>query len=192
MITPEYAEQLKREHANSKNWGGSTNKYGSGDILGLITSRPYIRSVLDYGCGKGELSRYLAQHVPGIPVTEYDPGIPGKDIPPEGRFGLVVTCDVIEHVEPEFIDRTLVKLAEYTQSVMYNNIACSPDLHIFDAGPYEGQDRHISQSLPDVWLERFKTVITDPKISLMEYRSIRRRHKTGMRSRCVLIHERIG
>jgi hypothetical protein len=192
MITKEYAAQLAIEHQSNKNWGGSTNKYGSGDILGLITTRPYVRSVLDYGCGKGELAKYLKPHVPDIPVTEYDPGIPGKDTPPTGTFDLVVTCDVLEHVEPEFIDATIDRLFGLCRFVMYNNIACAPDLHPFTGGPYLGKDRHLIQEPPLAWKERFERVITDPKISLMEYRSIERRHKTGLRGRCVMIHERLG
>jgi hypothetical protein len=192
MITDAYAEQLKKEHAANKNWGGSTNKYGSGDIIGLITTRPYIRSVLDYGCGKGELGNYLRANNVDVTLTEYDPGIPGKDKPPTGRHDLVITCDVLEHVEPEFIGDTLRRLAELTQYVMYNNIACSPDRHVFEDGPYLGEDRHLFQQTGATWRDLFNNEIQDPKISLMEYRSIQRRHKSGWRERCVMIHERIG
>ena len=190
MITPEYAGEMQRQHMANKNWGGSTNKYGSGDIFGLA-SRPYITTVLDYGCGKGELSNYLAEHPCGVTVTEYDPGIPGKDTPPKGRFDLVITCDVLEHVEREYTEQTLQALWDHTQYVMYNNIACAPDLHTFAQGPYKGQDRHLVQRPGEWWRQKFDD-IADPKMSLMEYRQIERRHKTGLRERCVMIHEGVG
>ncbi len=192
IITNEYAETLKQTHEGNPKWGGSTEKYGSGDILGLITSRPYMRTVLDYGCGKGVLKGYLAAHAPDVKVTEYDPGIRGKDTPPAGRYDLVITCDVLEHVEPDLIDENIAHLWSMTKVVMYNNIACSSARHNFTDGPYAGRDLHLIQEDPDLWRERFARVLTDPKCSLMEYRDIQRRHNTGWRKRCVMIHERVG
>ncbi len=187
-----YELSLKQEHEGNDKWGSSTKKYGSGDILGLVTHRKYVQTVLDYGCGKGELKKYLKEHAPWVEVSEYDPGIVGKDTPPEGKFDLVWTCDVLEHIQPEYIDDTIVRLFELTKYVMYNNIACASSRSVFKDGPFKGQDLHLIIEEPAKWRERFNRVITDPKCSLMEYRGIERRHKTGWRGRCVMIHERGG
>ena len=192
VITPEYKEALQQVHASNPNWGNSTEKYGSGDITGILAKYSYIHTVLDYGCGKGVLKNYLAAQVPRVVVTEYDPGIPGKDRLPEGRFDLVITCDVLEHTEPHLVDDIIILLAKYTKVVMYNNIACSDARHNFSSGPYKGQDLHLIQENPDQWRDRFVNVLKDPKMSLMEYRDVQRRHNTGWRKRCVLIHERVG
>ena len=192
LVTPEYEAVLKTTHEGNPKWGSSTEKYGTGDIIGIVHKYPYIQTVLDYGCGKGALAEYLAAKAPEIEVTSYDPGIRGKDVLPKGKFDLVITCDVLEHVEPHLIDENIAYLWSMTKVVMYNNIACSSARHNFTDGPYAGEDLHLIQEAPGLWRERFDRVLTDPKCSLMEYRDIQRRHNTGWRKRCVMIHERVG
>lgn len=198
VVSDGYTESLQARHLDKAKWGDSVNKYASGDVLGLIITRGYIQTVLDFGSGKGGLKKFLHKTAPGVQVTEYDPGVKGKDRLPEikklsDRFDLVVTCDVLEHVEPDCIDATLEYLFNATKTVMYNNICCKLTEFYFDEGPFKGQDLHLSVHEPIWWKERFATVITDPKCSLMEFRHIERRASRDVgRLRCTMIHERSG
>lgn len=80
-------------------------KYGTGGakwapvVCELARYHP-IEAVLDYGCGKGDFKR--AMRGTRIAVREYDPAIPGKDVPP-GPADLVLCVDVMEHVELEHV-----------------------------------------------------------------------------------------
>jgi len=190
-ITPEYAEELAVQHGNMK-WGTSAKRFAAADISWLLESRSaYLKTVLDYGCGKGQMGEFLRQRFPGVTVAEYDPGIPGKNVPPQGQYDLVITCDVLEHVEPHMIDDTIVRLQELTGKVLYNNIACSPTGHTFKSGPYVGRDIHLIVEEPRLWRQRF-SLNAMPNIQEWEYRHVERRKRGDMRPRCTLIHERVG
>ena len=195
MITDAYAAELKARHASSPTWGASTKKYGAGDFLAQITGRAYVQSVLDFGAGKQEMRKFLEEHAPHIDYTAYDPGIPGIDNVPKGQFDMVISCDVLEHVEPHLIDDTLRQMWSHVKYVMYNNIACSPARHDFTEGPYKGQDLHLIQEPTDWWYDKHIDAINDPKLSIQEVRMIQRRHKStpdGWRERAHIICERLG
>ena len=203
MITDEYKAEMTKQHAASIKWGASAIKFGGHELLGYLEKyKGRIRSVLDYGCGKGVFAEWInARLTCAKPVwTKYDPGIPGIDKLPGGRFDMVVTCDVLEHVEPTQIDDTIRELEERAEICMYNNIACAGTNSVFTTGPYAGQDIHINVQTRQWWLDKFSAV-TQRRTELYEYKAIERRAKNGphttvntigYRSRCVLFHERVG
>jgi hypothetical protein len=203
MITDEYQAEMKRQHAASIKWGSSAVKFGGHEILGYIEKyKGHIGTVLDYGCGKGVLAEWVNSRLtcPKPVWTKYDPGIPGIDELPEGRFDMVITCDVLEHVEPTMIDDTIRELEERAQICMYNNIACATTNSVFTTGPYAGQNVHINVQNPQWWLDKF-TAVTATRTELYEYKAIERRAKNGphthvndagYRARCVMLHERVG
>ncbi len=191
-ISREYAEELERQHSNMK-WGTSAKRFAAADISWLLESRSqYLKTVLDYGCGKGQMGEYLRQRFPNITVHEYDPGMPAPfNMTPTGQFDLVLTCDVLEHVEPRLIDDTIVRLQELTGKVLYNNIACTPTGHTFRTGPYVGEDIHLIVEEPRWWRAKFNQ-LRQPNIQEWEYRHVERMKRGDMRPRCTLIHERVG
>jgi hypothetical protein len=93
-ITPAYAEQNRHLHELRVDYGAGGAKWA--DAVLEIMGELELDNVLDYGCGKGDLAKAL----PGIPIAEYDPAVPGKDQAPEPA-DLVVCTDVLEHVETE-------------------------------------------------------------------------------------------
>ncbi len=201
LLSEDYEAAIKKEHRDNPKWGSSVTKYAGIDLLGFINTRPYITNVLDYGCGKGMMQEFLKEHAPHIIYYSYDPGVPGKEVLPrcdtdsKGRFDFVITCDVMEHIEPEFVGDVCRELFSLTKYVMYNNISCKATRHYFKYGPFEGRDLHLSVHDTIWWRDTFQEEITDPKLSLMEYRMVERRHNTsdsGFNGRCTLIHERSG
>ncbi len=96
-ISEGYKALLQRTHAESPGWG-------SGAARRVEELIPFVRLVgasttaLDYGCGKGALKPALLERFPGLRISEYDPGIPGKDESPAPADFLIST-DVLEHVE---------------------------------------------------------------------------------------------
>lgn len=188
-ISEEYQAMMQKRHRYSDTWGKSVVRYGAQDIVGLIdTYDGQIRTILDYGCGKGDLLKHLNEvyGMGHVSVTEYDPGIPGKDVLPEGKFDLVVTCDVLEHVEPHMLADTLQEIERLTGNWSYHNIACSPTGGHFEGGIYDGLPTHISLHHPSKWRLKF---LTYTNLELFEWRHIIRTSPNGLRTRCTLILE---
>jgi 2-polyprenyl-3-methyl-5-hydroxy-6-metoxy-1,4-benzoquinol methylase len=108
-----------------------------------ILSNPKLRSVLDYGCGKGLLGKALAQA--GIPIWEYDPAIPGKDEAP--RAADLVTCtDVLEHIEPDRLPFVLDDLRRCVKQIGYFVIHTGPSSKTLS----DGRNTHLIQE-GEVW-----------------------------------------
>jgi hypothetical protein len=103
LIGEEYRALNRKLHETNAEFGsfGHTHKEIVIDFLKL---NPTIKSILDYGCGKGTLAKHLVAL--GYDVREYDPAIPGKDKEPD-RADLVVCTDVLEHVELEYLENVI-------------------------------------------------------------------------------------
>lgn len=147
-IGDSYKEHMTKEHDGS-NWGVTGAKYSGSAVAEIIKNGPHIATAMDYGCGKG----MLAKAFPDLKWTEYDPGIPGKQEKPTGRYDLVTCTDVMEHVEREYVEEVLRELAEATGKVLFIDIACYPTGRKFWEGPYKGEDMHITIRSPNWWIK---------------------------------------
>jgi hypothetical protein len=124
LASSKYRRELNTLHA-SQTWGQRGDRH-AGDVFALIsrvhTMKPDTMlekvTVLDYGCGQGALKKALHPHR----VQEYDPGIKGKDILPK-PCDLVVSTDVMEHVEPKALMRVVDHIFKLTGYMAYIVIA---------------------------------------------------------------------
>jgi 2-polyprenyl-3-methyl-5-hydroxy-6-metoxy-1,4-benzoquinol methylase len=109
------------------------------------------RSICDFGCGKGNLIETLKENFPNIEVTGYDPANEKFSRPLDDRFfDLLISTDVLEHVEPEFINETLKFLSDKSRYI-YHKIALSPAKLILP----DGRNAHLIQESPDWWRKKF-------------------------------------
>ena len=148
LISNEYKEQCILLHQQSPQWGNA-----AGDPKLHKSTAQFIRSIwehngkgsiLDYGCGKG----YVAIHL-DVPVMEYDPGIPGKDQSPEPA-ALVVCLDVLEHIEPEYLEVVLKDL----QRVVLKRGIFSISHNLATAILPDGRNAHLIIKDSDWWLKK--------------------------------------
>ena len=154
MITSEYQSALLALRENYQ-WGYSGGKYAGETIVNLLNEFPEVKTILDYGCGGATLKEYVEEK--GITDREwtlYDPGVEELKEPPKGKFDLVITTDVLEHVEEEHIDSVIDDLNDLTGKYLFNEVACYLARRNFQSGPYEGEDLHISLKAPDDWMLR--------------------------------------
>lgn len=106
------------------------------------------KSILDYGCGKRTLEKAMRRHWMGVPVAEivsYDPAIPGCE---HKRQCDVVACiDVLEHIEPEYLDNVLQDIFKMMGKVGFLTIHTEPALkHLED-----GRNAHLIQQPYGWW-----------------------------------------
>ena len=154
LITPEYKAAIIDLHSKYV-WGIGAGKYVGDSIVAVLKQHPEIKTILDYGCGEGTLKdRVEDDGITDKIWTLYDPGMPKFDSVPTGKFDLVITTDVLEHVEEIMLNNVLDHLRDLTGRFLYNEIACYSTNRTFFSGPYIGQDLHINLKAPDMWKQR--------------------------------------
>jgi len=187
IITPEYKAQMSQLHRDSAHFGCTGWKYAGPDIIALLEKRAYIETVLDFGAGKGRLGQNVKDSGWSGKWVNYDPGMPEYGELPACQFDLVITTDVLEHVEIEHLGTILKTLGSLTKKVLYNFISCVDTGKYFADGPYKGKDLHMIVKSPKWWREQFQhhTGLTEFYYRWEEY--IQRGRPT---TRCLMIHER--
>lgn len=156
-LSKEYAEQLTQMHRAPKNLLG----HGMEPPLKLVeliqNYKP--KNILDFGCGKGNMLRTIQEKFPESVVLGYDPGTEDFKNLPDNTVDLIYSADVLEHIEPDFLDSTLSDLFNMAD-LHYHNIACFPaKKHLPD-----GRNCHLIVQEPNWWLDRIKSIIVDSMI----------------------------
>lgn len=140
-FSKEYELLQKQLHADG-NYGLSGHKHAA--RIADMANRMGTRSVLDYGCGQ----RTLANAMP-FRITSYDPFVDGYDADPESH-DLVVCGDVLEHIEPDFIDSVLEHLRSKVGKVLFVDVAVRPAKKILA----DGRNAHLIQEPGSWWLKK--------------------------------------
>jgi len=143
LISDSYKRLSSELHASKDNYGAGGARH-AGDIV-TLADRYRCETILDYGCGKGDLKRALMLR----DVREYDPGIEGKDTLPEPA-DLVHCGDVLEHVEPECLEAVMDDLQRLTLKV------CLLVVHTGAAAKHfpDGRNLHLTQQPVRWWLPK--------------------------------------
>ena len=145
-ISAEYLEQQKQLHENP-NYGVASLQYAQ--LALQLIDHMSAKSVSDYGAGKcnlqkklEELGRIDFQYYP------YDPAFPEYGEPKEAD--LVCCIDVLEHVEPPYVEAVLRDLGRITAKVGLFTIHTGPAAkHLSD-----GRNAHLIQKPARWWLPR--------------------------------------
>ena len=121
LISAAYLREQERLHAMPKGYGGRGDKWTAAVLQ--LAQRFQAQTILDYGCGQGALGKALAAH--GVTIAEYDPARPGLEALPEPA-DLVVTTDVLEHIEPDKLAAVIEHLRSLTRIALFAVIATRP------------------------------------------------------------------
>lgn len=120
LISPEYKALLQEKHAK-KPWGGAGKSWVP-HIAPLLNRFPSPVTILDYGCGRGTFKPEMLKLLPDAIITEYDPGVAGKDVLDMTPVDYVVCTDVLEHVEEGYVPATLDMLHHLAKGGIFLNI----------------------------------------------------------------------
>jgi hypothetical protein len=144
-ISNEYREANKRLHETNPRYGSSSAKWAP-KVLELLRSTQ-SKTVLDYGCGKGNLRAAL----PELEIREYDPAVPGKDAEPKPA-DLVMCTDVLEHIEPDCLNDVLAHIRSLTLGFAFVNIATRPAIKTLP----DGRNTHLIIQSEAWWRARIE------------------------------------
>lgn len=110
--------------------------------------RPAPMSVLDYGCGR---SRFVEEiDVPSLVRRDrYDPAISEFSTPPSGRYDLLASNAVLEHIPEAEIPATLATMRALSDRCILV-IGIAPAKLILA----DGRNAHVTVRPPDWWRDR--------------------------------------
>lgn len=148
LISDTYRALQSRLHAENANYGVASQTYAP--MVAQIIRANAIKSLLDYGAGKGRLGMALKDLLPEpVRLSHYDPAIPEWSAPPQPSD--MVTCiDVLEHIEPDCLDQVLDDLRRVTQRIGVFTVHTGPAAKILA----DGRNAHLIQQPPRWWLPK--------------------------------------
>jgi cyclopropane fatty-acyl-phospholipid synthase-like methyltransferase len=107
-------------------------------------------SILNFGCGNGELMSTIKHAQTKIKVYGYEPIHPRFNILPTGAFDSVILIDALEYMELKHIEDTLEIISEKIERLGFFTIACHPSRKSLP----NGQNFHLTIKEPDWWLQK--------------------------------------
>lgn len=107
-------DQYRQIHAGA--YGTTAYLYFDKIAKEAISLKP--RSILDYGCGRGDLVAHFWKDGERR-IAKYDPAIPQFKEMPEGDFDLVLCTDVMEHILIADVDRVFGEIKKKSRNVIF-------------------------------------------------------------------------
>jgi hypothetical protein len=152
VITEVYLKLQQELHENP-NYGIMSIKFAP--VVKQIIEQFQITSISDYGAGKKNLLKALkSQYNVNLPYFPYDPAFP--EYGPPQPADLVCCIDVLEHIEPEFLQNVLDDLKAITTNYGFFSIHTGPAVKLLA----DGRNAHLIQQPSSWWLpklcERFE------------------------------------
>ena len=121
------------------------------DIVHDFVDKYQPWSLVDWGCANGNLLNRVEQDFPSIQeLGGYDPGNPDYNVVPAGTYDCLVSCDVIEHFEPDQLDESLKLMQSKFQRAAFLIIACYPAKKTLE----DGRNAHLIVENCAWWMSR--------------------------------------
>jgi len=145
-ISAEYLAQQQELHKNP-NYGVASLQYAS--IVADIVRQLGLKSISDYGAGKCNLRKKLNEiGCSGFDYFPYDPAFPEYGKPT--KADLVCCIDVLEHIEPLYLDAVLKDLEKIVVNFAFFTIHTGPAQKTLP----DGRNAHLIQKPASWWLPK--------------------------------------
>jgi len=148
LISEDYREMQQHLHKNPE-YGVASVHYAP--MVAHVIETVNANELLDYGAGKGRLGVTLKQNMKRpLTIRHYDPAIPEWSAPAQ-PCNFVACIDVLEHIEPAFLDNVLDDLQRVTAGVGIFTVHTGPAVKFLT----DGRNAHLIQQPPSWWLPKF-------------------------------------
>jgi 2-polyprenyl-3-methyl-5-hydroxy-6-metoxy-1,4-benzoquinol methylase len=163
LISEEYRRLNTALHTSPDFGANAKMADKQGRVLSTAISKLKIKSVLDYGCGKGTVLNKLIELHPKVRFFGYDPAIEERSPdPPPCEF--VYCHDVLEHVEPEFLTSVLVHLNSKILKLGSLNISTVPAKKTLA----DGRNAHLIVKKPIWWINKLRKIMNIADTHIVE------------------------
>ena len=158
LTLEKYKEAYQQLHSDKSVFRGHSLKAYLPEIGALIRDG-FLKSVLDYGCGKAELhaTHSLAEMWRLDVLDKYDPGVVELCEPPSDTYDLVFCIDVMEHIEPDDVDEVLRHIHSLTKKVAFFSISTRPASKTLP----DGTNAHKTVKSEKWWRVRLNEIFQD-------------------------------
>lgn len=151
-FSEEYRQLLHEMHYERNHFGGGTLQKYLPDIKEYITKHA-VDSILDYGCGKGNK---IPKHWNNVRL--YDPGYQPYAKKPKTTFDLVISTDVLEHIEEQYLDNVLEEIYQYANKAVYLAISTVKAKKTLP----DGRNAHLIVQKEEWWVDKIKQYQNKP------------------------------
>ena len=145
LLSEEYRNVLQQIHS-TEHWGITASNYL--DEIRTCIDKFQPKNILDYGCGAGGFKSGVSKYL-DIDILEYEPGRPelqSNNLPRE----FVVCVDVLEHIEPDFLENVLMDLKRVTLKNGFFTVCTRPAIRILP----NGWNAHLIQESNEWWISK--------------------------------------
>jgi 2-polyprenyl-3-methyl-5-hydroxy-6-metoxy-1,4-benzoquinol methylase len=154
LSSEKYKDQLKALHSEQKNFGEGLVTAKHYPFIEEILRKKKLTSILDYGCGKGHFIKTFNNSFPDVSITGFDIANPEyEEFPNQQTFDLVVSLDVLEHVEFGSLGDVLSQIKKCTGKLFICSIANYPARKILP----DGRNAHVTQMTFSEWMSILST-----------------------------------
>ncbi len=140
-----YSRLLRKFHDQEASFGGGFRSELVAQLINLLN----IKSVSDYGAGKRALYFKLKNEY-GIDIDyfPFDPAFPEYGGPQSAE--LVCCLEVLEHVEPEYLESVLLELKHLVTKYGFFSVNCAAAKKFLP----DGRNAHLIQQPISWWLKQ--------------------------------------
>lgn len=136
--------------------------YGTGGCFAkkILAYKP--ESILDYGCGKGGLVKWLNKKVP---TNGYDPYVFEYRTKPIGTFDMLVSTDFLEHIEENKLNDVLSDMQNFQPRLMFHAISNRKAAQILP----DGTNAHKNVKPSEWWESKLIGKFSDYTVKILEH-----------------------
>jgi len=152
MYSQEYLTQLKHLHAakdRPRGFGGKVKDLGE---FHKFFASWNVKTALDYGCGKGAILAHLKDLYPDTQWVGYDPAVSMFAVQLKNTFDCVFCNDVLEHIEPHYLDAVLSDIFRLAERNVWLRIDTKPARKKL----IDGRNAHLIIENKDWWDKKLK------------------------------------
>lgn len=150
IISEDYKNQMKQLHEE----GMGKNSRRAVPRLHRIPEflqQYQPETLLDFGCGQGGVHRFLNEQT-DILADGFDPCVEEFETMPNEVFDVLISVDVMEHIELDKLEEVLKLIDSKFSKAAYLDIHSGPAAEILP----DGRNAHLIQEGPEWWIEQIE------------------------------------